>query len=69
MANGWSRERKAKQRKAIYAWRPWEKSTGPKSPAGKDVVARNAWKHGQRSQAFIQDARKWRALIRDFAEC
>lgn len=49
MANGWSSERRAAQRKAIYRWRPWAKSTGPKTKAGKAMVSKNAWKHGSRS--------------------
>lgn len=57
MANSWTQERKEKQRAAIYRWRPWEKSTGPKTLAGKDAVARNAWKHGGRSQAFATERR------------
>ena len=36
-------------------WKPWEKSTGPKSAAGKKRVARNAYKHGNRSA-------QWREL-------
>ncbi len=63
MTNGWSPERKAKQRKAIYAWRPWEKSTGPKTPAGKETVARNAWKHGHRSGAFLHECRRFRNFL------
>jgi hypothetical protein len=27
-------------------WRPWEKSTGPKSEAGKAAVSQNAYKDG-----------------------
>ena len=30
----------------IRTWRPWEHSTGPKSPAGKAVSAGNAFKGG-----------------------
>ena len=33
MANGWSPERQARQAKLIRQWRPWEKSTGPKTQA------------------------------------
>lgn len=62
MCDAWTQERKAKQRAAIYRWRPWEKSTGPKTPAGKQTVARNALKHGNRSReklALLAEARQW----------
>ena len=43
---GWTLERRAKQAKAIRQWKPWEKSTGPTSKAGKKQSARNAYKGG-----------------------
>ena len=46
MATTWSPERRAKQAAMIHTWRPWAKSTGPRSPVGKERVARNAWKGG-----------------------
>ena len=33
----------------IRKWRPWEKSTGPKTPEGKAKVSRNAYKGGTRA--------------------
>ncbi len=48
MANGWTPERRARQAELIRIWRPWEKSTGPRTAAGKAVVARNGWKGGVR---------------------
>ena len=33
----------------IRRWKPWEKSTGPKSPEGKAKVARNGYKGGTRT--------------------
>ena len=33
MAKGWSLERQARQAKLIRQWRPWEKSTGPRTQA------------------------------------
>ena len=56
MANGWTPERRARQSVAIRRWRPWEKSTGPKSHQGKATVARNAYKGG------------WRALLRELRQ-
>lgn len=43
---GWSAERRKKQAQAIRKWKPWEKSTGPKSDAGKTRSSMNAYKHG-----------------------
>lgn len=48
MANAWTLQRRARQADRIREWRPWERSSGPKTEAGKAVVARNAWKGGQR---------------------
>ncbi len=46
MANGWTPERRAWQTELIQKCRPWEKSTGPKTPEGKAKVAQNAYKGG-----------------------
>jgi hypothetical protein len=42
--NGWTASRKAAQSAAIRQWRPWERSTGPKTSNGKTTVARNAYR-------------------------
>jgi hypothetical protein len=39
MANGWTPERRARQSELILRWKPWEKSTGPKSSDGKTKVS------------------------------
>ena len=41
--SGWTDERRAKQREAIQRWKPWEKSTGPKTSQGKAQAALNAY--------------------------
>lgn len=46
MANGWTRERQERQAELIRQWRPWKKSTGPRTRAGKATVARNAFRGG-----------------------
>ena len=38
---GWDDERKAKQREAIQRWKPWEKSTGPRTEYGKREACQN----------------------------
>jgi hypothetical protein len=50
MGTGWSSERRARQSAAIHKWRPWERSTGPKTSEGKARVARNAYKGGKREE-------------------
>ena len=44
--SAWTPERRQRQREAIQRWKPWNRSTGPKSPEGKARVARNAWTGG-----------------------
>ncbi len=48
MATTWAPERRARQAELIRQWKPWQQSTGPKSPDGKQRVGRNAWKGGHR---------------------
>jgi hypothetical protein len=46
MPRTWTPEQKAAQAAKIRRWRPWEASTGPRTPAGKAASARNAITHG-----------------------
>ena len=46
MANGGTPEWRAHQAVLIRQWRPWEKSLGPRTEAGKAVVSLNAYKGG-----------------------
>jgi hypothetical protein len=47
-ARTWTLEQRQQQREAIERWKPWEQSTGPRSPEGKERVSRNGWKGGTR---------------------
>lgn len=47
MANGWTPERRARQAALIHTWRPWEKSTGPRTAEGKCKAARNGDRGGE----------------------
>ena len=49
-AHGWTPGRRARQAELIRSWRPWAKSTGPRSQEGKERVSRNAWKGGHRAE-------------------
>jgi hypothetical protein len=40
--SAWTPERRAKQREIIRQSKPWEKSTGPRTPEGKAVSSKNA---------------------------
>jgi hypothetical protein len=44
--SAWTPERRQRQREAIQRWKPWQQSTGPRSPEGKARAARNAWTGG-----------------------
>ena len=47
MAKGWTPERRAQQSELIHNWRPWEKSTGPKTEEGKARSAKRGYKGGE----------------------
>jgi hypothetical protein len=48
--NGWTPERRARLSALIHTWRPWVKTTGPKTPQGKAKASRNAYKGGTRAR-------------------
>lgn len=62
-ANFWTPERRARQSQAIQRWKPWAKSTGPKSVEGKAKVGRNGYRGGER-----QMLRELRKALREQAE-
>jgi hypothetical protein len=41
--SSWTLERRMKQAELIKLTKPWSKSTGPKTPGGKAISARNAY--------------------------
>ena len=42
----WTLEQRLRQSEAIRRWRPWEASTGAKTPQGKTISSKNATKTG-----------------------
>ena len=64
MGNGWTPERRARQAALIRNWRPWEKSTGPRTAEGKAKVSRN----GDKGGAWKAERDNLRELKREFIE-
>ncbi|PTB28457.1 hypothetical protein C9I56_13200 [Paraburkholderia caribensis] len=60
----WTPEQKAAQASAIKRWKPWEKSTGPRTEEGKAIVAENALKHFMRCAGEIEDRKRFNAVMR-----
>ncbi len=65
MANGWTPERRARQAELIRTWKPWEKSSGPKTVDGKAVVSRNYLKSGRHRLRMLLPAFQVAALRGD----
>jgi hypothetical protein len=60
MGKAWTPERRARQAEAIKRWRPWERSTGPRTDEGKAAAAANgakAWPHSG-ARAALRELRR-----------
>lgn len=64
-SSSWTPERRAAQAERARSQKPWTKSTGPRTKAGKKRVSKNAIKHGE-SRALLVTAQKALKLHRDF---
>ena len=59
--NGWTPERRQQQRDAIQRWKPWERSTGPKTDDGKRRSAKNSTVtgiHSAENRAIVREIRE-----------
>jgi hypothetical protein len=64
-SNGWTPERRARQAEMIRKWKPWEKSTGPKTAVGKSVVAQNYLKSRKARLTLLLPALTLAVLAKD----
>ena len=46
----WTKEQREGLSEQVRRWKPWEKSTGPRTALGKAKVAKNPFKGGVRAQ-------------------
>lgn len=51
----------------IKRWKPWERSTGPRTAEGKAKAASNAYKGGKRQQ-FREQMKELRAILKEHNE-
>lgn len=61
MATKWTAERRARHAELIRTWRPWERSTGPKTEEGKSRSKNNRYRGAERPRLrelmrYLRDA-------------
>jgi hypothetical protein len=61
-ARKWTPEQKARQGELIHKWKPWEQSTGAKTPEGKAISKMNAVNYSLR-EVLRESARNNRQLL------
>ncbi len=64
MARNWTPEERKKQSDKVKDWKPWQDSTGPKTPEGKETSKHNATKHG----LFTEEGVAFRRTIKGLGE-
>jgi hypothetical protein len=67
MKRQWTPEQRAVHAQKIHHWKPWQKSTGPKTIEGKSIVSRNSFKGSQRIQ-LREETRQFKAVLKDHAQ-
>lgn len=58
MNNGWTPERRARQAALIRSWKPWERSTGPRTESGKAAASMNRECSLQAARHEVEQARR-----------
>lgn len=62
----WTQEQRERQSALIRSCKPWNRSTGPRTEAGKATASGNALKHGMRSAAWAAERKSINQVMRDF---
>ena len=68
-ARNWTPEQRNEQAAKICAWRPWEQSTGPRTPDGKARASRNAENVNDSRTVTRNALRELRAMLKTQREC
>lgn len=58
-------EHRRRQAERIREWKPWEQSTGPRTPEGKAASRWNAQTHGMRSAATLGELQSVSQFLRE----
>jgi hypothetical protein len=62
--SGWTLARRIQHAERIRLWKPWGRSTGPNTPAGKVKSSKNAMKHGERTAHRRRELSEIRAQLK-----
>uniref|UniRef100_E6QQ50 Uncharacterized protein n=1 Tax=mine drainage metagenome TaxID=410659 RepID=E6QQ50_9ZZZZ len=57
MARHWTIEERARQSEIIGNWKPWQHSTGAKTPEGKAIISQNVKRGQAKRLAAIEQTR------------
>ena len=64
----WTLEQRKRQSQLIRQWKPWEKSTGPRTPEGKENSKMNAVKGSIELHQALKDAEEALQAIKEAEE-
>jgi hypothetical protein len=65
MANGWTAERRLQQSIMIRNWKPWDRSTGPKTDDGRRRSSQNALAHGGYKSNLKEELKMLKNFLRE----